>query len=145
LRLRRAVGTCMVQGYASLRVWVPKVSCNQWTTTQSLCHDLSECVFVYFGMISQKKWSVKMSLHHQKKIARAPRAPKCVATNVWCLLILTVYWAHGLYVVVTCHASHNTLVWVLSEEREIFIKHHPPRGEKDDWASRIPRPSGYIL
>jgi len=113
LRPQRAVGTCMVQGYAILRVWVPNVSCYQWTMTLSLGHDLSEVYLCTLAWFLKKKKSVKMSLHHQKKSARAPRAPKCAAPNVWCLLILTVYWAHGLFVGVTCHASHDTLVWVL--------------------------------
>jgi len=39
-------------------VWVPNVLYDQWTMTLSLGHDVSECVFVYFGFFVIKK-SVK--------------------------------------------------------------------------------------
>jgi len=52
LRPRRAVGLCAAREYASLRVRVPNVSCYQWMITLIFGHDVNECVFVYFGVIS---------------------------------------------------------------------------------------------
>jgi len=53
----------------------------------SLGQDVSKCVFVYFGVISQSKMMIKSQ--PEKKIMRAPHTPKCLAQ--WCLLILTMY------------------------------------------------------
>jgi len=57
-------------------------------TTLSLGHDVSECVFMYFGLVSSNttkvyKKFVQKSLNHPKKIiVRAPHTPKCLGAVV---------------------------------------------------------------
>jgi len=69
----RAVTARAAPRYASMRVWVPNVSCCQWMMTMSLSHNVSECVFVYFGVIVKSP---------KKHFARTPCTPKCLAEVV---------------------------------------------------------------
>ena len=54
LRPRRARVARAAWGFASLSICVLNVSCYRWMMTLSLGHVVHECVFAYFGVISQK-------------------------------------------------------------------------------------------